>query len=121
MSETDAPDAPDDTPPPEVDLTAADVRKIARLARLRLAEDEHAEQAAVEALLGELRSVLGHINRLRSLDLDGVEPMTRPHGSVNRLDADEPGPVLDPATLLAAAPLAEGPFIAVPKVLADDS
>ena len=102
-------------------LAAEDVRRIARLARIRLAEDAESEREVVEALLGELRAVLGHIDRLRALDLENVEPMTRPHGGLNRLEADEPGPVLDPATLLAAAPLAECPFIAVPKVLADGS
>lgn len=103
------------------DLSAADVRKIARLARIRLAEHEAEEEQVVERLLGELRDVLGHIDRLRSLDVTGVEPLSRPHGGVNRLDPDEPGPVLDPEIVRSAAPVAEGPFIAVPKVLADDS
>lgn len=106
---------------PAADLAAADVRKVARLARIRLAEGDAEEQRVVERLLDELRDVLGHIDRLRSLEVEGVEPLTRPHGGVNRLDEDEPGPVLDPSTLRDAAPLAEGPFIAVPKVLADGS
>jgi len=121
MTPTDAARPPGDAPSPTAELAAADVRKIARLARIRLAETPDAEAAVVETLLGELRDVLGHIDRLRSLDVDGVEPLTRPHGGVNRLDPDEPGPVLDPEILRDAAPLAEGSFIAVPKVLADDS
>ena len=102
-------------------LSATDVRKLARLARIRLAEDPDQEPWVVDGLLHDLRGVLGHIDRLQTLDVDGVEPMTRPEGSLNRLDPDTPGPVLDAETLLAAAPLVEGPFIAVPKVLADGS
>lgn len=102
-------------------FSANDVRKLARLARIRLDEEPDREQRVVDELLRELREVLGHIDRLQSLDVDGVEPMTRPGGSLNRLDPDTPGPVLDAETLLEAAPLVEGPFIAVPKVLADGS
>lgn len=98
-------------------LAAADVRKVARLARLGIGLDP----AVVERLRGELVAVLGHIDRLREIDCEGVEPMTRPFDASNRLDADDPGPTIPVSTILAAAPASEGPFIAVPKVLADAS
>jgi Asp-tRNA(Asn)/Glu-tRNA(Gln) amidotransferase C subunit len=40
---------------------------------------------------------------------------------VNRLDPDEPGPVLTLDEVLMNAPAREGDFIAVPKVLGGDS
>ncbi|MGA0871866.1 MAG: Asp-tRNA(Asn)/Glu-tRNA(Gln) amidotransferase subunit GatC, partial [Phycisphaerales bacterium] len=55
------------------------------------------------------------------VDCEGVEPMTRPFDASNRLDEDVPGPTIPVATITAAAPASEGPFIAVPKVLADAS
>lgn len=105
---------PSDAPPP---LTAADVRKVARLARLGLGEDA----SEIERLRGELVSLLSHIGRIRGIECEGVEPMTRPFDASNRLDEDVPGPTIPTATITGAAPASEGPFIAVPKVLADAS
>lgn len=98
-------------------LSAADVRKVARLARLAIGD----EASEIERLRGELVAVLDHIGRIRGIDCEGVEPMTRPFDASNRLDEDEPGPTIPAEIVTAAAPVAEGPFIAVPKVLADAS
>jgi aspartyl-tRNA(Asn)/glutamyl-tRNA(Gln) amidotransferase subunit C len=98
-------------------LSAADVRKVARLARLAIGQ----EAAEIERLRGELVAVLGHIGRIRGVDCEGVEPMTRPFDASNRLDEDVPGPTIPVEIVTAAAPASEGPYIAVPKVLADAS
>ena len=105
---------PSDAPPP---LTSADVRKVSRLARLGIGEDT----SEIERLRGELVSLLSHIGRIRGIECEGVEPMTRPFDASNRLDDDVPGPTIPTGTIVAAAPSSEGPFIAVPKVLADAS
>jgi aspartyl-tRNA(Asn)/glutamyl-tRNA(Gln) amidotransferase subunit C len=107
-------DASGASPPP---LTADDVRKVARLARLGLG----ASASEIERLRGELVSLLSHIDRIRGIDCEGVEPMTRPFDATNRLDDDLPGPTIPTEAITAAAPASEGPFIAVPKVLADAS
>lgn len=96
-------------------LTDADVRKVAALARVAVAEGE------VAALRRDLGAVLGYMQRLGALDLSGVEPMTSPVEIVNRLGADEPGPMLSNADLMAMAPRPEPPFVGVPKVLGDGS
>ena len=44
------------------------VLHVARLARLRLSEEE------VETMAGELSGILEHVDRIGKLDLDGVEP-----------------------------------------------
>lgn len=72
-------------------VSLADVVKLARLARLALP----AEQA--EAYRGQVAGILQYVDRLRALDVAGVEPMTHVGGGAggsggvdggNRLDAD---------------------------------
>ncbi|MEJ2026575.1 MAG: Asp-tRNA(Asn)/Glu-tRNA(Gln) amidotransferase subunit GatC, partial [Limibacillus sp.] len=46
------------------------VTKIARLARIRVADEEK------EALAGELSQILGFVEQLGEIDTDGVPPMT---------------------------------------------
>lgn len=88
---------------------------VARLARL------HLDDATIESYRTQLASVLTHIARLGNVDTAGVDPMAHPLDTVNRLDDDEPGPVLSVDQVLMNAPAREGDFIAVPKVLGGDS
>jgi len=110
MSGTDAtPDSNTDSNGPTLD----DVARVARLSRLAL------DDAGLAAAQADLTAILGHVATLSSLDVEGVEPMARPHDQVNRLAEDEPGPTLDRQVLLALAPEVEGDYIAVPKVLGE--
>jgi aspartyl-tRNA(Asn)/glutamyl-tRNA(Gln) amidotransferase subunit C len=86
-------------------LERAQVVHIARLARLKLDESE------LDRMAGELSSVLEHIDRIRELDLTGVEPTASTaaapdaQGSaVATMRPDEPVPGLTQAQALAAAP-----------------
>jgi len=79
-------------------LQRAQVDHVARLARLELS-DEEAERMAVE-----LSKVLDHIDRIRELDLEGVEPTSHVVDVVNALRADEPRPSLPREVALAQAP-----------------
>jgi aspartyl-tRNA(Asn)/glutamyl-tRNA(Gln) amidotransferase subunit C len=74
------------------------VDHVARLARLELSDAE-AEQMAVE-----LSKVLDHIEAIRELDLDGVEPTSHVVDVVNALRPDVPEPSLDRDVALASAP-----------------
>ena len=97
-------------------LTPEEVRKIAKLARLGLSE------AQVAAFGPQMSAILGHMDTLRGLDLEGVEPLTHIGEGVNRLDADEPpphSPVLEAGKLMEMAPEKMEPFVKVPKVLGD--
>ncbi len=89
------------------------VRKIARLARLDVPDDQVARAAA------RLDAVLDYVERLASLDLEGVEPLTHVGGEVNRLDEDAPGPTLPAEAVARLAPESFGPFIRVPKVMGE--
>ena len=60
------------------------VLHVARLARLRLDEDE------VETMAGELSGILGHVDRIAELDLEGVEPTSHVVALENVLRDDVP-------------------------------
>ena len=71
---------------------------MARLARLRLSEGE------VEKMVGELSGILEHVDRIGSLDLEGVEPTSHVVKLENVLRPDEPRPSLPREVALASAP-----------------
>ena len=94
-------------------LTDADIRKIAKLSRLSIADSQ------VPAVRTQLSSILGHIAQLQAVPVEGVEPMAHPLRIVNRLDNDEPKATLPVEEFLKNAPAVEDRFLAVPKVLGD--
>lgn len=79
-------------------LERQQVDHVARLARLELSDAE-ADKMAIE-----LSKVLDHIEAIRSLDLDGVEPTSHVVDLVNALRADVPQPSLDREVALSQAP-----------------
>jgi aspartyl-tRNA(Asn)/glutamyl-tRNA(Gln) amidotransferase subunit C len=74
------------------------VLHVARLARLRLDEGE------VETMAGELSGILGHVDRIADLDLDGVEPTSHVVRLENVLRADTPWTSMPSEVALANAP-----------------
>ena len=81
------------------------VLHVAKLARLRLSEDE------VERMTGELSKILGHVEQMEALDLDGVEPTTHVVALENVLRGDIPRDSLPRASALEGAPdAADGGF-----------
>jgi aspartyl-tRNA(Asn)/glutamyl-tRNA(Gln) amidotransferase subunit C len=81
------------------------VLHVAKLARLRLSEEE------VERMTGELSGILDHVDRIGNLDLEGVEPTSHVVALENVLRADEPRPSLPREVALASAPEpSEGAF-----------
>lgn len=74
------------------------VLHVARLARLELGEEE------LERMAGELSGILEHVERIASLNLEGVEPTTHVVALENVLRADEPEPSLARELALEQAP-----------------
>jgi aspartyl-tRNA(Asn)/glutamyl-tRNA(Gln) amidotransferase subunit C len=74
------------------------VLHVARLARLRLSEDE------IERMSSELSSVLVHIEKINELDLDGVPPTSHVVEVENVLRPDEPRESWPRARMLESAP-----------------
>lgn len=79
-------------------ITPEDVSYVARLARLRLSDEEQ------ERMTRELQAVLGYVEHMNELDLEGVEPTARVVDLVNVLRPDEPTPSLPPDVALSNAP-----------------
>jgi len=89
----------------------ATVRKIARLARIKVTVEES------EALEKELSGILDWVKQLDEVDTKGVEPMTRVVAMTlkKRPDVVSDGEIAD--DILANAPAREGHFFVVPKVV----
>ena len=92
-------------------LDEAQVRHVAKLARLKLADADIARYAT------QLTGILGYVAQLKSVDVTGAEPMAHPLPLKNVLREDVVGPSLTTEQVLANAPAKDGPYFAVPKVL----
>lgn len=92
-------------------VTKDDVRKVARLSRIAVPDDK------LEALAGELNGIMGWIDQLNEVDIEGVEPMTSVVETVLPMRSDEvtDGNIQD--QVLANAPKADDGFFVVPKAV----
>ena len=92
-----------------IDIDTA--RRVASLARIRVEED------ALPELANEFNAVLGFIEQLTEVDVEGVEPMTSvtPQRLKRRVDVVNDGD--QQAKILKNAPDAREGFFAVPKVV----
>jgi aspartyl-tRNA(Asn)/glutamyl-tRNA(Gln) amidotransferase subunit C len=92
-------------------LDSAIVRRIARLARLRLEEPE------VERLEGELGTILAWVEQLGQVDVSEVEPMTGVVAMALKMREDVVSDGGEAETVLGNAPERIADFYAVPKVV----
>ena len=92
-------------------VDATTVRRIARLARIAVSEDE------IGPLQDELNAILAFVEQLSEVDVSGVEPMTSvtPMALKMRADKVTDGGIAD--QILANAPATEDGFFLVPKVV----
>ena len=88
-----------------------DVRYAAQLARLNLSEAE------IEKFQSQLSQVLEYVEKLKQVDVTGVEPTAHTHPTFNVFRSDEARDWFDAQTALANAPRqAKGLFV-VTKVV----
>lgn len=92
-------------------LDADTVRRIATLARIRV------EDAELETLRTEINSILGWIEQLQEVNVDGVEPLTGGARMAMKMRDDIVTDGGYPDAVLANAPDRAGDFYAVPKVV----
>jgi aspartyl-tRNA(Asn)/glutamyl-tRNA(Gln) amidotransferase subunit C len=85
------------------------VLHVARLARLRLSDEE------VERMTGELSQILEHVEQMDRLDLEGVEPTSHVVELQNVLREDVPRPSLPRELALGQAPDASQDGFRVPS------
>lgn len=92
-----------------IDIDTA--RRVAHLARIGVSEDD------LGALAGELSGILGFVEQLMAVDVDGVEPMTSVTPMRLKRRADEVTEGHMAKTILANAPDAREGFFVVPRVV----
>ncbi len=89
----------------------ATVRRVAKLARIAVSEDD------VPHLKGELNAILAFVEELSELDVEGVEPLTSVTPIKIPMREDKVTAGGEPEKVLSNAPIREGDFYVVPKVV----
>jgi aspartyl-tRNA(Asn)/glutamyl-tRNA(Gln) amidotransferase subunit C len=96
-------------------LSASDIARIASLARLQLASDES------ERMLSQINGFFDLVERMRSVDTAGVEPLAHPVAAVEditlRLRDDVVSEPDNREANQKSAPAVEAGFFLVPKVI----
>ena len=92
-------------------IDRSDVEHVARLTRLALTEAE------LERMRTELNSILNHLDTLRTVDTEGVEPTAHAVDVVNVMRDDEVEPCLPRDAALANAPDRSGDLFRVPRII----
>jgi aspartyl-tRNA(Asn)/glutamyl-tRNA(Gln) amidotransferase subunit C len=88
-----------------------DIKYVAHLARLHLTPDEEIKLGA------QLDGILGYIEKLKELDVTGVEPTAHAVPMVNVTRADEIRPSLPHDDALRNAPAQANGLFIVPKIV----
>ena len=88
-----------------------DIKYVAHLARLHLSADEEKKLGA------QLGHILGYIEKLKELDVTGVEPTAHAVPMVNVTRADEIRPSLPHDDALRNAPSRANGLFMVPKIV----
>lgn len=88
-----------------------DVRYVANLARLDLTDAE------VAIFQSQLEQIVGYVNEISGLDVEGVEPMAHAIAITNVFREDQVTPGMDREQLLANAPERSEDLIRVPKIV----
>ncbi|WP_310619527.1 Asp-tRNA(Asn)/Glu-tRNA(Gln) amidotransferase subunit GatC [Flexibacterium corallicola] len=92
-----------------VDLST--VKRVAGLARIKVSNEQ------AEKMTGELNTILGFVEQLDEVNIDGVEPMTSvvEQSMKKRVDGKTDGDKAD--EIISNAPVSEDNFFMVPKVV----
>ncbi len=92
-------------------VDTATVKRVAKLSRIAITDER------AESMREELNTILGFVEQLNDVDVDGVEPMTSvvDMEMPKRVDEVSDGNIADDVT--ANAPASEDNFFMVPKVV----
>jgi aspartyl-tRNA(Asn)/glutamyl-tRNA(Gln) amidotransferase subunit C len=93
---------------PDIDI---DVNYVAHLARLALSPEEAQKYGA------QLGQVLGYIEKLKEVDVSGIEPTAHAFPLVNVTRSDEVRPSMDHKEALRNAPAKANGLFIVPKIV----
>ncbi len=88
-----------------------DIHYVANLARLDLTTEEETE------LAGQLKEVLGYVEKLKEVDVEGIDATAHPMPLVNVMRTDEVRTSLSRAEVLKNAPKELNGLFQVPKIV----
>lgn len=91
------------------------VKHLSNLSKINLQDSE------VKSLQSDMENMLDMVEKLNEVDVDGVLPMPTPSSEQNVLREDEPKQPLDKAESLKNAPITDGQYFKVPKVVSKNS
>jgi aspartyl-tRNA(Asn)/glutamyl-tRNA(Gln) amidotransferase subunit C len=94
-------------------ISREEVQHVARLARLHLTDEE------AERMREQLDAILAYIDKLRELDVEGVEPAAHAVPLINVMRDDALAPCLPQEQALANAPDRADEFFRVPRIIED--
>jgi aspartyl-tRNA(Asn)/glutamyl-tRNA(Gln) amidotransferase subunit C len=94
-----------------MNITAEEIKKLAHLARLQFNEKEVVDMQA------DMQKILAFVEKIKELDLDGLEPLEFLNPSGNVLRADEALQEISHEEALSNAPLRDTDYFKVPKVI----
>ena len=92
-------------------ISSSDVRKVAKLSRLELPEDQ------IQTYTKQLEEILSYVDQLQEIDTENIPPTTRAVEVVNAMREDIVEVSCSREDLLNQAPQREGDFYRVPKIL----
>lgn len=92
-------------------ITREQVLHVAKLARLKLSEEEEKTYAR------QLDEILSYVDKMSELDTKGVEPTAHVIPLETPFREDRVIPSLDPEDSLSNAPERSGSFFKVPKII----
>ncbi|MDH4380729.1 MAG: Asp-tRNA(Asn)/Glu-tRNA(Gln) amidotransferase subunit GatC [Gammaproteobacteria bacterium] len=92
-------------------LSTTDLLRVARLARLQIADHE------AETYAAQLSGILAHFSLIGEVNTDSVPPLAHAIDAVGRLREDIVSEAVDRDQLQAGAPLVENGYYLVPRVI----
>lgn len=92
-------------------ISKEEVKKLAHLARLEFSEAE------IEEMQSDMDKILGFVDKISELDLEGVEPLIYMSDERNVLRTDEVEQLITKDEALKNAPDKDTDYFRVPKVL----
>lgn len=94
-----------------MDRESIDIDRLARLAALKLSNAERFDA------LSDLRRIVAMVDRMQSVDTEGVAPLAHPLDAVQRLRPDALTETVDRAHYQAGAPAVRDGLYVVPRVV----
>ena len=94
-------------------MTDFKLKHIARLARLHFKDEE------LKVFESQIENILSFVEKLKEVNVDGIEPTSHPLEISNVFREDEVKPSLPITEFLKHSPKSKGRFFEVPKIVED--